>query len=212
MKQAIIKTKTMPIKELKPHPRNPRVELTPDMPAYKKLKDSMTKFNYVDPIIWNEATGLVVGGHQRLTILKNEGYDEATVAVVNIPNPNEELALVIALNKIEGEWDVGKLAEAFTIIDTNMETFTGFEKIEIENILTTLPDFNPEREWKGMPEFNQKEYKHRRIIMHFETEEDVQSFANLIGQTINERTKYLWYPYKKKEDKRKIKYSSEELD
>lgn len=52
-------------------------------------------------------------------------------------------------------------------------------------------------EWKGMPEFVQdKKEAHAKIIFRFESEEDLQEFAKLIGQKLTNKTKSAWYPYK----------------
>ena len=55
----------MPIDRLMPAKYNPRKDLKPGDPAYEKIKRSLRDFGYVDPIVWNEVTGNIVGGHQR---------------------------------------------------------------------------------------------------------------------------------------------------
>lgn len=45
---------------------HPRVDLQPGDVEYKKLHRSIEEFGHVEPIVWNERTGHVVGGHQRL--------------------------------------------------------------------------------------------------------------------------------------------------
>ena len=51
------------------------------------------------------------------------------------------------------------------------------------------------KEWDGMPEFEQypKEAYHK-IIVRFDSEEELQNFAKLIGQDINNKTKSIWHP------------------
>jgi ParB-like chromosome segregation protein Spo0J len=51
----------VPVSQLKPAKYNPRKDLKPGDPAYEKIKRSMNDFGYVDPIIWNEVTGNIVG-------------------------------------------------------------------------------------------------------------------------------------------------------
>ena len=49
--------------------------------------------------------------------------------------------------------------------------------------------------WAGMPEFDQQdEMAYRTVKIHFASQEDVDAFAEQIGQAINEKTKYLWFP------------------
>ena len=97
------------ITDLIPADYNPRKDLKPGDPDYEKLKRSMHEFGYVDPIIWNQQTGHVVGGHQRLKILQDEGIKEAECVVVNL-NEDKEKALNVALNKISGDWDKRTIA------------------------------------------------------------------------------------------------------
>ena len=40
---------------------------------YEKLKRSIAEFGFVEPVVWNERTGFVVGGHQRLKVLLDMG-------------------------------------------------------------------------------------------------------------------------------------------
>lgn len=51
--------------------------------------------------------------------------------------------------------------------------------------------------WDGMPEFVQeKQEPFAKIIVRFETEEDLQDFSDRIGQTLTPKTKSIWHPYK----------------
>ena len=68
--------------KLIPWDKNPRKISKEQMEA---LERSMTEFGYVEPIVWNEDTGHVVGGHQRLKILKEKGVKEIEVVVVHLP-------------------------------------------------------------------------------------------------------------------------------
>ena len=62
------------IDKLKPAKYNPRKDLKPGDPAYEKIRRSLNDFGYVDPVIWNEVTGNIVGGHQRYKVLKPNGF------------------------------------------------------------------------------------------------------------------------------------------
>lgn len=122
------------IDQLNPAPYNPRVDLQPGDPDYEKLKKSIQEFGCVQPIVWNEATGNVVGGHQSLKILKELGYTEVNCVVVNMDEPHEK-ALNLALNKITGQWDMDKLSEIIgDLTKEGMVEFTGFSEKEIARI------------------------------------------------------------------------------
>ena len=72
----------MPIGQLKPAAYNPRKQLKPGDKEYEKIKKSIQEFGYVEPIIVNYDM-TVIGGHQRLTVLKNLGYEESRVLGTN---------------------------------------------------------------------------------------------------------------------------------
>ncbi|MDH3325875.1 MAG: hypothetical protein OEM38_04055 [Gammaproteobacteria bacterium] len=51
--------------------------------------------------------------------------------------------------------------------------------------------------WDGMPEFVQeKKEPYSKIIFRFENEDDLQEFAELIGQKLTSKTKSSWHPFK----------------
>ena len=101
------------ISELLPASYNPRKDLKAGDAEYEKLKRSIEQFGYVEPIIWNKHTSNVVGGHQRLKVLKESGIEELDCVIVDLPEEKEK-ALNIALNKISGDWDKDKLALLIT--------------------------------------------------------------------------------------------------
>jgi len=50
--------------------------------------------------------------------------------------------------------------------------------------------------WQEMPEFIQNDATYRSIIIHFENQEDLDRFSRVVEQTITNKTKFIWYPYK----------------
>ncbi len=127
----------MPIAELAAATYNPRKALKAGDPEYAKLRRSIEEFGLVDPVIWNSRTKRVVGGHQRLTVLRDFGHTTAPTIVVDLDERHEK-ALNIALNKIAGAWDLTLLRDLLTEIEVSGEgvTLTGFDPKEIEEILT----------------------------------------------------------------------------
>ena len=85
---------------------NPRVELQPGDAEYETLRRSLEQFGMVEPVVWNERTNRVVGGHQRLTVEAALGHEEVDVSVVDLDEIKEK-ELNIALNKIGGRNGVG---------------------------------------------------------------------------------------------------------
>lgn len=127
--------KKMAVDKLKAAKYNPRVDLQPGDPEFEKLKRSIEQFGYVEPVIWNKATGNVVGGHQRLKVMKHLGYNEVDCVVLDIDLAKEK-ALNIALNKISGGWDdvlLGALLKDLN--DSGFDTtLTGFDITEISQM------------------------------------------------------------------------------
>lgn len=130
------------ISELNMAEYNPRKDLKPNDPEYIKLKNSIDYFGYVDPVIVNKQGNVVVGGHQRLKVLKDLGYENIDVVYVDL-NKTDEKALNIALNKISGEWDAEKLEDLIRDISLNTDfdvELTGFNLDEIETMFSGALD------------------------------------------------------------------------
>lgn len=121
---------------LNPAAYNPRRDLKPGDKDYEKLKRSIEEFGFVEPVVWNKATGFVVGGHQRLKVLLDMGETEIDCVVVDL-EPEKEKALNLALNRIQGGWDEGKLAEVLADLDASAfdVSFTGFDAEEIDALM-----------------------------------------------------------------------------
>ena len=127
------------VERLNPAEYNPRKALKAGDAEYEKLKRSIQEFGYVEPVIWNKRTGNVVGGHQRLTVMKDLGYTEIDCVTVDLDEQREK-ALNVALNKIQGEWDNEKLATLLTGLDGSEfdVTLTGFDAAEIDELMDTF--------------------------------------------------------------------------
>jgi len=119
---------------------NPRKDLKPGDKEYEKIKNSITEFGYVDPIIIN-SDNTIIGGHQRLKVLKDLGFTEVDCVVIEIDKTKEK-ALNIALNKISGSWDVALLKDLIDDLkESNFDIeFTGFEPPELDELFSELHD------------------------------------------------------------------------
>jgi ParB-like chromosome segregation protein Spo0J len=141
--------RVLPIERLVPARYNPRKALEPTDPAYRKLERSIREFGLVEPLIWNEHTGHVVGGHARLAILKAIGVTDVPVSVVNLSDAREK-ALNVVLNNQEaqGRYDPTKLAAVLDDLDELPELeLTGFDPGALPPLeLEPLPELLPEEE------------------------------------------------------------------
>ena len=118
---------------------NPR-QLTEDQ--YKQLKDSITRFGLVDPVIVNQhkdRSNIIVGGHQRVKVAKKMGIEDVPCVFVNLPY-DKERELNVRLNKNTGGWDFDILADMFDmdeLIDWGFkeEELVGFSAEEEEGLI-----------------------------------------------------------------------------
>ena len=119
----------MAIKDLKPHPNNPR-KISGE--AKKRLREGLERYGMVQPIIFNTRTGFVVGGHQRLKILKETmgNDDKLNVSVIDV-DEKKEAELIVFLNNqsTQGYWDDGMLLNLMNsdLVDKNLLGFNDNE-------------------------------------------------------------------------------------
>lgn len=120
----------VPVDELRSANYNPR-KISDE--ALAQLKESISRFQMVDPIIVNSAPkrrGIVIGGHQRLRAAKELGHKNVPVVYVNISSVEKEKELNLRLNRNTGEWDFSKLKsfDMGTLLDV------GFDDDDLANI------------------------------------------------------------------------------
>lgn len=127
--------RTLKAAEIKAAEYNPRRDLQPEDAEYEKLRRSIEEFGYIEPIIWNERSGNVVGGHQRLKVLLEKGVEAIEAVVVDLDEKDEKI-LNVLLNKVKGRWDIGKLADLLQQLDeAGAMELTGFEDWELQSLL-----------------------------------------------------------------------------
>jgi len=149
---------TMKLSELIYANYNPRKELKSGDVEYEKIKRSILEFGYVDPIIVN-LDHTIIGGHQRVTVLKDLGYEEVDVVLVEVDKVKEK-ALNIALNKISGEWQMDKLKDLLLELENQIDLgVTGFDDEEFKELLAKMDtttaeedDFDVEAAYEAIEE------------------------------------------------------------
>ena len=127
----------IPIDQLRQSPANPRTMSEPEM---AKLIRSIDEFGLVEPLVVRRQDDTVIGGHQRLTAARARGMTRVPVVYVDLGEA-EAKALNIALNKIQGEWDLprlGELLEELRDLPDLDEALSGFDDREIETLLAEL--------------------------------------------------------------------------
>jgi DNA modification methylase len=125
------------VSEISPAPYNPRRDLQPNDPEYKKIEASLDEFGLVDPLIYNPTTKNLIGGHQRFKILIRKGIKEVWAVPVPLSLEREKM-LNVALNGAHGDWVKDKLAallEEFTQIPDFKIEATGFSPVETSQLV-----------------------------------------------------------------------------
>jgi ParB-like chromosome segregation protein Spo0J len=148
--RTVLNIRSMSVTDLVPAPYNPRRLLKSGDPRYQKLVASLREFGLVEPLVWNETTGHVVGGHARLAILKELGTVRVPVSVVRL-SPEREKALNVVLNNHEaqGRFDTEKLADLLEELGDLPEfELTGFDAGDLADLrpepaADLLPDQEP---------------------------------------------------------------------
>ena len=125
---------------LKNAPYNPRVM---DDKAKKKLRAGIGVLKLLAPVTWNETTGNLVGGHQRLAqldALEGDRNYTLTVAVVRLSEVEEKEAnLLLNNDEAQGRWDLAKLEEVFA--DGRIRTkATGFDTSDLMRLFGASPN------------------------------------------------------------------------
>jgi len=140
-----VRIERIPLSKINPAPYNPREKLTPGDPAYEDIKTSLLAFGLVEPLVWNERSGNLVGGHQRLNILQAEldvagleqvdGEPAVPCSVVDLDEPHEK-ALNIRLNKTAGRWDYLSLAGVLDELSVTLDDIklTGYDEAEAARV------------------------------------------------------------------------------
>lgn len=166
---------------------NPRKRLRKGSKKYEALRRSIEEFGLVEPLVWNKRSvkqgwkkgtnGCLVSGHQRLQIIRELGWDEVDLVVVDVDEEREKTLNVI-LNKVEGEWDGAGLAKILTELDASKipVQLTGFDGAELDRILAGAREEEPE--WVYTPELLEE---HNYLLLYFDNEVDWQSAKEAFG-------------------------------
>lgn len=124
-----------------------------DQSAIDGLTESIKRFGLVDPLLVNSAKerkNIVIGGHFRLKVAKDIGFKEVPVVYLDIPDETKERELNLRLNRNQGNWDYGLLAE----FDESLLADVGFDSEELDAIFdidVDEPDsFDLEKELKKL--------------------------------------------------------------
>lgn len=123
----------VPVSEMRPNPKNPNTHPEEQL---KRLGAIIRGAGWRNPITVSTRSGLIVRGHGRLAAAQMEGLTEVPVDYQNYASDAEELADLVADNRIAelADPDMQKLAEIFEEIvssDTSID-MTGYNFFRIQ--------------------------------------------------------------------------------
>ena len=187
-----LKIQYKPIKDLIPYARNSRTHSDAQI---VQIAASIKEFGWTNPVLLDGENG-IIAGHGRVIAAHKLGQIEVPTIQLGHMTENQKRAYVIADNKLalNAGWDDEMLIAEFTDLKDVMDLgITGFSPFEISTLFDE--ENNPEEEWEGMPEFDQKDKtSFRSVIVHFENDDDVKEFFSIIGQGHTPKTKSIWHP------------------
>jgi DNA modification methylase len=106
----------------------------------EKLSRSVGQWGMIQPLVVRRRDRQVIGGHQRLEAARSLALQTVPVVFIQVSDA-EAKTLNVALNKIQGTWDLprlGDLLAELTDLPGLDETLTGFDPPEIDSLLAEL--------------------------------------------------------------------------
>lgn len=178
-------TRVLKRSEITPSDYNPR---TIADEARKSLKKNIKENGIIGGMVWNEQTGNLVSGHQKLNIADEVNKYEAgkndyeiKVEVINVDLKKEkELNIFFNSKAVQGEMDYKKLALIFPDIDADL---AGLDEVDLSMIEIELPDV-PEIEIETFEPQIEKKEKAEKVAI--EREQD--NSKSIPAETANDMT------------------------
>lgn len=135
----------VPLASIKSASHNPRFIRRPNFVA---LANSLERYGLVQPLVWNERSGQLVGGHQRLKHLRKAGVKDVPVAVVDLLEEDER-ALNLVLNSpfVAGEFNVQEVNAI--LADLKLDTILAGLNLDMLGIARAPSDGDDEDEAGG---------------------------------------------------------------
>lgn len=160
-------TRILKRSQITPSDYNPR---TISDEARKALKKNIKENGIIGGMVWNENTGNLVSGHQKLSIADEiNKYEPETgkndyeikVEVINVELKKEkELNIFFNSKAVQGEMDYRKLAQIFPDIDADL---AGLDEVDISMIEIELPEVEVMQDYE-IPNFEPQQEKKEKAM------------------------------------------------
>ncbi len=184
------------VEKLTPYARNARRHSDEQV---SQIAASIEQFGFTIPVLVDE-DGVIIAGHGRVMAAKLLNLPEVPVMVARGWSEDQRRAYTLADNQLtlNGAWDEDLLRiELGDLSDLDFDVkVIGFNDAELARLLASEDELgDAQTEWKGMPEFAQEDKTaFRSIPVHFKDQAAVDKFAEVIGQKITDKTRFVWFP------------------
>jgi hypothetical protein len=160
------------------------------------LAGVLNEVGWVQDVIVNQRTGHVIDGHLRVSLAISKQEPAVPVVYVDLAEHEERLVLAtIDPLSAMAATDSLKLEELLAEVSTNDDAVQAM----LDRLAGVTDD--PMAEWQGMPEFDQPDASpFRTINVHFTDAVAVADFAQLIGQSLTDKTQAVWHPERKRRE------------
>lgn len=191
------------IKKIKPHPKNNNRHPIDQIETLTKIIEYQ---GFRVPLIVSNRSGFLVAGHARLLAAKKLKLKEVPVIYQDFDSDEKEWVFLTSDNAIAGWADLDLASVKIEL--SNLEEGFDLELLGVQDIKVELGDgVDPNKEWNGMPEFNQQDKtSFRHVVVHFTCQEDAEKFFALIGQPSTDKTRSIWFPPQENMDTENRRY------
>ena len=210
---------TVPINNLKPHPQNYKEH--PENQLDHIIKSINEHGFYRNVVIAKDDT--ILAGHGVVMACIKMGKKEIPCIRLDIESDSTQaLKVLTSDNEITNlaQVDDRQLSEILKeILDTDFDLIgTGFNEEQLSALVyttrpaTEIETFDEATEWFGMVDYD-NQVNDIKVMVHFDSEKDRDNFMDFLGNPyVNYKMKNtwkIWYPERKNEDPKSIKFENE---
>ena len=210
---------TVPINNLKPHPQNYKEH--PENQLDHIIKSINEHGFYRNVVIAKDDT--ILAGHGVVMACIKMGKKEIPCIRLDIESDSTQaLKVLTSDNEITNlaQVDDRQLSEILKeILDTDFDLIgTGFNEEQLSALVyttrlaTEIETFDEATEWVGMVDYD-NQVNDIKVMVHFDSEKDRDTFMDFLGNPyVNYKMKNtwkIWYPERKNEDPKSIKFENE---
>jgi hypothetical protein len=169
------------VETLEENENNPRVM---EPKAYRALVASLETFGNVGVLVYNERSKRVVGGNQKLKILKARGVKTTPAMVVDLSDEDENALLIELNNQMSmGKWEpesAVKKLEEFRASRPELYDQLNFGNLRRE--IMGAAEKRPESQFDSIPDMEIQPYEHwDYIVLVFKDSRDWLSALGYLG-------------------------------